>query len=150
MARPFSLQPLLELALKQRDAAERELRALKARWEEAESRLRELQTYERDYQARLGSGLEGGLSMALLREHHAFLQKLALAVAQQVGEVARRRAAWDAGQAHWQDLYRRQRAFEALAERHRRVEDRREAKQEQKQSDELARGRFHRSREPDA
>jgi len=71
------------------EAAERLLRILRRKEEAARQRHDELQGYKREYQQRLtGEAETRGMEIHLLRDYHAFLGKLEVAIRHQEGEVA--------------------------------------------------------------
>lgn len=139
MAARFPLQSLLEHSRHRMDAAERLLRILKRREQEARQRLEGLIAYRDDYQNRLtGEAGHQGMGIHLLRDYHAFMNKLEVALAHQEQEVDKAEAHWRRAHEDWLELRRRVQAYEALAERHRRQEIRREEKRDQRLTDEQA------------
>ncbi|MBC7779334.1 MAG: flagellar export protein FliJ [Proteobacteria bacterium] len=140
MTRPFPLQPLVELSADRVDAAARKLQALDAERRQAQDKLAQVEAFRREYGERLQQSLAQGMTVSQMREWHAFLAKLDAACKQQQLEVAVREEAWLAGQTHWMELRRRQKAFDALATRHQVAEGAREGRIDQRNHDELARG----------
>lgn len=138
MPRRFSLQPLLDLANTHTDAAARHLNQLKAQWNEAEEKLRQLLAYREDYRARLLHSTKLGMQANSLKDYQLFMGKLELAIRQQSEEVGRCKQRWELGWHEWQVQQRKQKAFDTLAQRHRRSEQKREAKLEQREQDELS------------
>jgi flagellar FliJ protein len=139
MATRFPLQSLLEHAQHRMEAAERLLRILKRKEEAARQRQDELQGYKRDYQRRLtGDAGSRGMEIHLLRDFHAFLGKLEVAIRHQENEVVQATAHWQAAHDNWLALRQKVKAYEALAERHRHKEVQREEKRDQRQTDEQA------------
>ena len=139
MAARFPLQSLLEHARHRMEAAERLLRILRRKEEAARQRQDELHGYKRDYQQRLtGEAGTRGMDIHLLRDYHAFLGKLEIAIRHQENEVAQATAHWQSAHDNWLALRQKVKAYEALAERHRRQELQREEKRDQRQTDEQA------------
>ena len=139
MASRFPLQSLLDHALHRMEAAERLLRILRRKEEAARQRLEELHGYQRDYQQRLaGDAGARGMEIHLLRDYHAFLAKLDVAIAHQQSEVVQATVHWQSAHDNWIALRQKVKAYEALAERHRTQEQRREDKRDQRITDEQA------------
>jgi len=139
MATRFPLQSLLEHARHRMEAAERLLRILKRKEEAARQRHDELQGYKRDYQQRLtGEAGSRGMEIHLLRDYHAFLGKLEVAIQHQENEVTQATAHWQNAHEQWLALRQKVKAYEALADRHRYKEFQREEKRDQRLTDEQA------------
>lgn len=139
MAAHFPLQSLLDHARHRMEAAERLLRILRRKEEAARQRQEELQGYRHDYQQRLtGTTGERGMEIHLLRDYHAFLGKLDVAIRHQEQEVAQATAHWQGAHDNWLILRQKVKAYEALAERHHHQERRREEKRDQRLTDEQA------------
>jgi flagellar FliJ protein len=138
MPAPFPLQVLLDHAVHRLDAAERLLRMLRRKEEEARKRLDELRGYRQEYQARLAGQGREGMHIQLFQDYHAFLGKLEGAVAQQETELTQASTRWQQAHENWVTLRQRVKAYEALAKRHAQAEGRREEKREQRQTDEQA------------
>ncbi len=145
MPRRFPLQSLLDVAQGHADDAAKRLHALRAKWQEAEEKLRQLMGYRDDYRARLLGSTRQGLSVTFLRDYQLFLDKLELAIRQQQAEVAQCKNRWETGQREWLAQQRKLKAYGTLAQRHERSEERREARKEQRELDEFAAKIFERS-----
>ena len=138
MPRRFPLQTLLDLTQNNTDAAARTLHALKGLWQGAEEKLGQLLQYENDYRARLQQSAQKGISVSEVRNFQQFLVKLQVAIVQQREEVEKCRGRWEQGQLEWQQHKRKLNAYDTLSERHRKNELKVEARQEQREQDELA------------
>ena len=139
MASRYPLQSLLEHSQHRMEAAERLLRLLKRKEEAARQRLDELHGYKRDYQLRLTDEASAqGMDIRRLRDFHAFLAKLEHAIRHQEIEASQAQARWQSGHDTWLELRQKVKAYEALAERHRSQEIRREEKRDQRLTDEQA------------
>lgn len=138
MTRVFSLAAPLLHAQHRLEAAERLLRMLARKEVAARQRLEELQGYQAEYRLRLSNAGAAGLSIHALRDYHAFLAKVEVAIAHQTEELARARANWQAGHLQWLAQRRQVQAYEVLAQRHQRREWQREARREQGLTDETA------------
>ena len=144
MAKPFHLQPLVELAQERSQAAAQNLARLKGLWQEAENKLSQLQNYLREYQDRLHRQSQSGLTALQWRDYQAFMHKLELAIKAQAQEIERCIRAWEAGQAEWQACERELKAYQTLRQRHDEEERKRDARQDQRLQDEFARSQHYR------
>lgn len=138
MPRRFPLQPLLDLAGNHTDAAARHLGQLKAQWNDSEEKLKQLLAYREDYRARLLNSTKLGMAANSLKDFQLFLGKLEAAIRQQAEEVERCKLRWEQARLEWQAQQRKLKAFDTLALRHQRSEQRREARLEQREQDELS------------
>lgn len=138
MAKRFPLQPLLEHSLHRMEAAERLLRLLKQKEDEARGRLQDLIGFRQEYQSRLGQTSAGGMHIHLLRDYHVFLLKIEQAIRHQEGEVEQAHARWQSAHQGWLEQRQKVKAYEVLADRHRANESRKADKREQRLSDEQA------------
>lgn len=143
MARAFSLQILLDHSTHRLEAAERLLRMLGRKEEAARRRLEDIRGYKREYLQRLAGAGERGMDIHLLRDFHAFLLKVDQAISHQEEEVERAHAHWQAAHEKWLEQRRQVKAYETLAERHRREVNRKEEKREQRVTDEAASHKYH-------
>ena len=135
----FPLQSLLEHSLHRLEAAERLLRLLKRKEEVERQKQEDLLGYKRDYQSRLtGQAGAYGMAIHLLRDYHAFLIKLDVAIVHQGKEVSQAVGHWQAAHDNWLELRQKVQAYEALAERHRHQERRTEERRDQRMTDEQA------------
>ena len=138
MAQPSSLQVLVELAEHRSQEVARNLGLLIDRGEQGEAKLQMLRNYLREYRTRLDDAVREGLEPARLRNYLAFIARLERAIAEQALEAASAQARIEGEKVHWQEQERERRTFETLLER-RRAEGRRvEARNQQKQLDEIA------------
>lgn len=144
MAKPFHLQPLVDLARDRSQAAAQALGKLKHVWQEAENKQIQLQTYLKEYQTRLHQQTQSGLSALQWRDYQAFMHKLELAIQAQAQEIERCRQAWETGQAEWQACEREVKAYQTLRKRHDEAERKLDARQDQRLQDEFARNQHHR------
>ncbi|WP_291994543.1 flagellar export protein FliJ [Candidatus Accumulibacter sp. ACC003] len=138
MPRPFSLQTVLELMQSRSDEATQHLARLIASERDATNKLSMLQQYRDEYTERFQKAAQDGLRQAAWHNYYEFLNRLDEAIQQQTAEVSQQQTQTAAGQANWQQQRARLQAFDALRERHRADEARREVRQEQKAQDEFA------------
>lgn len=149
MAKPFPLQSLLDHSQHHMDAAERLLRTLRQKEEEAGRRLGELEIYRREYQERLASTTQGGMHIDLLRDYHRFLAKIEQAIRLQQQELDRAHGHWLRAHQHWLEQRRKVKAYETLANRHQSGERLREERRDQRLTDEQASKSHHRHQDGD-
>jgi flagellar FliJ protein len=138
VATRFPLQALLDLAGERLEAAQRRLQALEGERRQSAARLEELEGYLAEYRERLAARLERGMDPPRLRDYRAFLERLGLACDQQREDLRVRETAWSAAREAWLEQRRRRRAYEALEQRHRANEARREARVDQRVQDDYA------------
>jgi len=138
MARPFSLQPLLEIMQTRTDEATRRLGQLIAAEQSAKSRLDLLEQYRAEYSQRFCESSQNGMSPQSWRNFQDFLARIDEAIDQQKQVVAQSERSTVAGQNHWQEQNKKLKAIDTLSVRHQHKERYREGKLEQKQHDEFA------------
>lgn len=139
MARRFPLQSLHDLAADRLETATRRLAELKQVWQAAEDKLAQLRGYQQEYRQRLGQAVQQGLDAHRMRDFHAFLAKIEVAIRHQQAEVERCRQAWEQGQRAWLEERRKLKTYEVLKARHAAGERVRESRLEQRDQDEHAR-----------
>ncbi len=147
MTEPFPLQPLLDMANSRMDDAARKLGELIASDRAVEEKLELLVNYRKEYQARFIDAARNGIGPDAWRNYSAFLLKLDEAIShqQRVASESKRRV--EAGQQEWVDQRNRVKAFDTLSNRHQAQQARKEAKQEQRLTDEHAAKQFRDRRE---
>mgnify|MGYP000999396632 CR=1 FL=1 len=146
MAKPFSLQMVLDL-MRNRHEATQSLARLLAAERDAKKKLAMLQQYREEYTTRFREAAQDGLGQPEWRNFQEFLNRLDEAITQQHQSVSLQEAHTAAGQADWHHQQNLLKAFDALSERHRASEARWESRQEQKTQDEFA--ARHNNREED-
>ena len=142
MSESFPLQPLLDLANNRMDEAARKLGELIASEHAVEEKLALLVDYRKEYQARFVEAARNGIGPDAWRNFSAFLGKLDDAIAQQQLIVSDSRQRTVQGQQEWVDQRNKVKAFDTLSHRHQSVQARKEAKQEQRLTDEHAAKQF--------
>lgn len=138
MAKPFSLQTLLDLSQLRMDEAGRLLGQLLASEQEAGARVVLLQNYRLEYQERFLAAARTGIGREAMHNFQSFLARLdeAIAQAQALVEQSKQRTA--AGQRQWLDQRVQVKAYDTLSTRHFEREQRAASRQEQKLQDEHA------------
>lgn len=138
MSKPFALEPVAQVARDAVDGATRRLGEATTRLAEADRKLAMLIEYREEYQARFRDAVAAGMDSAGWRNFHAFMDKLEAAIETGRRQVALAQEAAAQAQAQWQEAQRRLKAYDVLAERHERSEAKREARVEQRRTDEQA------------
>lgn len=142
MTERFPLQTLLDLANSRMDDAARKLGELIASEHAVEEKLALLVDYRKEYQARFVEAARNGIGPDAWRNFSAFLGKLDDAIAQQQRLVSDSRQRTEQGQQAWVDQRNKVKAFDTLSHRHQSEQARKEAKQEQRLTDEHAAKQF--------
>lgn len=138
MAKPFSLQTLLDLMQNRADDATRALGQLLAAEKDARSRLEMLQQYRQEYADKLYGNAQQGVSQQEWRNYQEFLGRLDEAIDSQTRAVKDSVQRTANGQSHWLEQRNRLKAIDTLSERHQNTERYLANRQEQKQSDEFS------------
>ena len=142
MSESFPLQPLLDLANNRMDEAARKLGELIASEHAVEEKLALLVDYRKEYHARFVEAVRNGIGPDAWRNFSAFLGKLDDAIAHQERAVSVSRQRTEQGQQAWVDQRNKVKAFDTLSHRHQSLQARKEAKQEQRLTDEHAAKQF--------
>lgn len=138
MARPFSLQTVLELMRNRNDEATQRLASLIGVERDEKKKLALLLQYRDEYTTRFRLAAQNGLGQPEWRNYQEFLDRLDAALKQQRHTVSLQETHTATGQAEWQEQRTRLKAFGALSERHSASEARLALRQEQKTQDEFA------------
>ena len=141
MKKPFSLQPIINLAQHQNDSATRKLGQLNKQQHSAQSKLNMLQQFRKDYQARFQSSTQNGINPAELRNFQEFINRLDEAISQQLKLVGQSKLSTQAGRGEFVTAQRKLKSFEILQQRHIETQNIVAAKSEQTALDEHS-GRF--------
>ena len=138
MAKPFSLQTVLDLMQTRADEATRNLAQLIANERDAKAKLEMLQQYRDEYAARFRESAQKGLSQREWHNYQQFLNRLDEAIDVQRKTVATQIRHTEAGQVQWQQQRKKLMAIDTLSDRHFANENALEMKREQKMQDEFA------------
>lgn len=136
MIKPFSLQPLMNLAQRQNESATRKLGQLNKQQHDAQSKLEMLRQYRSDYQKRLQESTQSGMNPAELRNFQEFINKLDEAIAQQLKAVEQSKVSTQAGRSEFDTTQRKLKSFDTLQQRHIEEQKKVAAKSEQRMLDE--------------
>ncbi|MDP1996717.1 MAG: flagellar export protein FliJ [Gallionella sp.] len=141
MLKPFSLQPLMNLAEHQNNSATRKLGQLNKQQQSAQQKLDTLLEFRKDYQTRLHEVSLNGIDRAELRNFQQFINKLDEAISQQAKLVEHSKISTQAGRNEFDTTQRKLKSFDTLQQRH--IEEQKKAarQSEQKTLDEHT-GRF--------
>ena len=136
MIKPFTLQPLMNLAEHQNESATRKLGQLNRQQQDTQQKLDMLREYRKDYQNRLQEATRSGMDPAGLRNFQQFINKLDEAINQQTKAVEKSKISTQTGRDEFSITQRKLKSFDTLQQRH--IEMQREAngKYEQKAQDE--------------
>lgn len=138
MAKPFSLQTLLDLSQRRMDDAGRRLGELLAGEDVASKRVLLLQQYRDEYQARFVLAARNGIGRDAMDNYQSFLRRLDEAIAQAQEMAAQSKQLTAAGKREWLDQRSQVKAFDTLSQRHQSREQRIDNRLEQKVQDEHA------------
>ncbi|OWY39533.1 flagellar export protein FliJ [Xenophilus sp. AP218F] len=126
---------------KQKAAAER-MGLAQARLTEARSRLEQLDGFRAEYRHRLTAGASQGMGIAQYQDFRRFLTRLDDAMQQQQLEVERCMQRFLLEKQAWQQEYKKLKAYEKLLERESERALKKQARAQQKMTDEFATRRF--------
>jgi flagellar protein FliJ len=129
---------LKEIASQRCDAQARKLSAATRERDDARRRLETLESYRRDYQARLAEASHRGIDLEALRNYRAFLSQLERAIGQQNEILAGAERSVVGATAQWLGQRRRMQSFQTLDTRQLAAHARDEARREQGLTDEWA------------
>ena len=105
---------------------------------ECESKLQELESYQKSYAEQLQARAGAGIGAAGLRDFQTFMLRLDEAVKQQTQLVAKAKSDGDAERQVWQHAAQRKEAVGGLVERWQLEEQKLQDKQDQRDTDERA------------
>ncbi|MEJ0039061.1 MAG: flagellar export protein FliJ [Gammaproteobacteria bacterium] len=123
------------------DAERKRAEALAARErhvKECESKLQELESYQKSYAEQFQTRAAAGIGAVGMRDFQAFMLRLGEAVKQQIQLVAKAKADRDTERTVWQHAAQRAEAVGGLVERWQKDEQRQQDRQDQRDSDERA------------
>lgn len=138
MAKPFSLQPLLDLMQTRTDEAARRLGQLISAEHNQKSRLKLLEEYREEYNQRFRVSSQAGMTPLAWANFMDFLGRIDEAIAQQRQIVTNSERDTVQGQDHWREQNKRLKAIDTLSDRHAASERYLEGKREQKLQDEFS------------
>jgi flagellar FliJ protein len=138
MAQLSALDTLIELATRQSDDAAKRLGKAVRAGDDAQQKLQLLMQYRDDYAARLRSSAATGLTASGYRNFQMFLDKLDDAIASQQRAVQDAQRRVNNERNAWQSSERKRISYDTLATRAMNAQLLKQARREQKQTDEFA------------
>lgn len=133
-----ALHTLIELAQKEVDAAAKQLGISIQRSKEANEQLTLLIQYRSDYEMRLQSNAQQGLNVIQYANFQSFIIKLDQAIEGQKKIITDAEYKVEIAKRNWQEQEKKRLSYQAIIKRHRHLATKKEAKQDQKQTDERA------------
>jgi len=134
-----SLQLLVELTAKAREAAASALAKSRSAEQQMAGQVRALDGYQREYRQTLQQELSGaGMSPATLANFRGFLKSLETAIERAEANLARHRAQVEQHQEAWRQAWRKVNALETLLARRQEQARLLAGRAEQRRTDELA------------
>ena len=130
-SRADRLQPVVDLAAEKAEEATRALAVQQRAVADAENQLAELRRYRNEY-----AEMPSGIGVAELLNRQQFLQKIDMAIVQQLGEVQRRERALERARTDWSEARGRAKALDSVTARYREQERKSQDHREQEQADE--------------
>lgn len=137
MNRSKRLQPVADIAQKKERSAAEQLGKDKSSLSEQQQRLADLQGYRQEYQDRLLSMGQQGISGSVLIGYHQFLGQLDQVIKQQSSVVSQALSTVNSSERYWKKAYTDQSAIRSVINKHIENELATEQKREQKATDEL-------------
>jgi flagellar protein FliJ len=131
VSRADRLQPVVDLAEEKAKDAVRVLATQQRALADAEHQLVELRKYRNEY-----AEMPDGIGISALLNRQQFLQKIDMAIVQQLGEVQRREQALEHARLLWIDARGRAKALDSVTTKYREQERKSEDRREQSQADE--------------
>jgi flagellar protein FliJ len=130
-SRADRLQPVVDLAAEKAEEATRMLATQQRAVADAEQQLVELRRYRNEY-----AEMPSGIGVAELLNRQQFLQKIDMAIVQQLGEVQRRERALERARTDWSEARGRAKALDSVTTKYREQERKSQDRREQEQADE--------------
>ena len=138
MARPFSLQLVLDLTERRAEAKSRAVKLAHAEWLRARTQVVRMRQQRARYNDSLSARLRQGCASDVAQEASGALRNYQKRLTTGMQTIDSAHAAWQRALADWQIEKKRLEALQVLARRHALEEARRDEKQERRLHDELA------------
>lgn len=135
-SRADRLQPVVDLATEKAEDATRALAVQQRALADAEHQLTDLRRYRNEY-----AEMPDGIGVSALLNRQQFLQKIDMAIVQQLGEVQRRERALERARQDWTDARGRAKALDSVTTKYREQERKTQDRREQEQADERSQHR---------
>lgn len=133
-----ALHTLVELAQKEVEAAAKQLGISIRHSNEANEQLTLLIQYRSDYELRLQSNAKQGLNVIQYANFQSFIIKLDQAIEGQKKIITDAEYKVEIAKRHWQEQEKKRLSYETIIKRHQRLAIKKEARRDQKQTDERA------------
>ena len=130
-SRADRLQPVVDLAAGKAEDATRALASHQRAVAESERQLVELRKYRNEY-----ATMPDGIGVSALLNRQQFLQKIDMAIVQQMSEVQRREQALERARQDWTTARGRAKALDSVTTKYRDQERKSQDRREQEQADE--------------
>ncbi|HKU00029.1 MAG TPA: flagellar export protein FliJ [Paraburkholderia sp.] len=138
MTKQTALQTLIGLAQDDVDAATQRLGRVQRERAEIEKQLKALIDYRDEYHARFTESARAGMAAGNVRNFQAFIDTLDAAIDQQRRMLEQATQRVEAAKPDWQRSKQKLGSYEVLQSRHDEVEARKDARREQRDTDEHA------------
>jgi flagellar FliJ protein len=138
MSNHLPIKTLISLAEEELDAATKKLGKLTQERDEVETQLNSLVTYRDEYHARFTASAQEGTTAQTLRNFQAFVDTLDNAINQQRNLLVSANRRLEAAKPEWRAKKQKLGSYEVLAARGEAVEAKKEARNDQRSSDEYA------------
>ena len=138
MSNHLPIKTLISLAEEELDAATKKLGKLTQVRDEVETQLNSLVTYRDEYHARFTASAQEGTTAQTLRNFQAFVDTLDNAINQQRNLLVSANRRLEAAKPEWRAKKQKLGSYEVLAARGEAVEAKKEARNDQRSSDEYA------------
>jgi flagellar FliJ protein len=138
---------LKRLAKEREDKAAERMRRAQARLADANGKLSQLDLYRQEYETRFAERSQAGMSAAQWVDFKKFIGRIAEAVTMQQKEVEVADQRYQVERENWQEQHKQVAAFDKLIEREKQQAALKEAKREQKSTDEFAARQYRETRQ---
>jgi flagellar FliJ protein len=138
MSKHFPIQTLIDLAQDDLDAATKHLGRVQRERTDVEAQLNSLMQYRDEYHARFTQSAQSGMPAGNWRNFQAFIDTLDAAIEQQRRLLATATARVEAAKPEWQQQKRKLGSYEILQARGEAAQALKDARSEQRESDEHA------------
>jgi flagellar FliJ protein len=138
MSNHLPIKTLISLAEEELDAATKKLGKLTQERDEVETQLNSLVTYRDEYHARFTASAQEGTTAQTLRNFQAFVDTLDNAITQQRNLLVSANRRLEAAKPEWRAKKQKLGSYEVLAARGEAAEAKKEARNDQRSSDEYA------------
>jgi flagellar FliJ protein len=138
MSNHLPIKTLISLAQEELEAATKKLGKLTQERDEVQTQLDSLVTYRDEYHARFTASAQEGTTAQTLRNFQAFVDTLDAAINQQRALLVAATRRLEAAKPEWRQKKQKLGSYEVLAARGEAVEAKKEARNDQRSSDEFA------------